>query len=278
MTSEAEATAEEHTADDAAGMLRAARLAKGVELEHISAETRIPLRHLKTIEAGEYDSLPSRTYALGFARSYAREVDLDQELIADLVRAEMANNYSERSAFGDGMDTADPAKTPSSGLAWFGGFAALLLLAGAGTFAYTYYGSGSGPASLLAGSDEANEVADDADATADGADATGNAAVDPSGKVILTAEDDEVWVRVTVANGDRLLDGTLSKGETFEVPSSAEEPRINTGRPDALGITIGGESVPKLADEPISLGDELISAEALLARADLPNGSDSAVN
>lgn len=277
MTSESEVIAEDNTAADAAGMLRAAREAKGVELEHISAETRIPLRHLKTIEAGEYDRLPSRTYAIGFARSYAREVDLDQELIVDLVRADMANSYSERAAFGDGMDTADPAKTPSSGLAWFGGFAALLLLVGAGAFAYTYFGSGTGPASLLAGSDEGTEAGNEGvSQDADGA--LRSASVDPSGRVVLTAEDDDVWLRVTVAGGERLLDGTLAKGDTFEVPSTAQEPRINTGRPDALAITIGGESVPKLADEPITMGDELISAEALLARADAPGGSNSAVN
>ena len=35
--------------------LRAAREAKGLSLEHVSAETRIPIRHLETIEGDHYE-------------------------------------------------------------------------------------------------------------------------------------------------------------------------------------------------------------------------------
>jgi hypothetical protein len=88
--------------------------------------------------------------------------------------------------------------------------------------------------------------------------------------VVFTALEDGVWVRFYDADGERLFEKQMVRGEQFEVPRDAREPRINTGRPDAFGITIGGREVPKLADEPITLGDAIVSAEALLARAAQP--------
>src|SRR4028118_1190572 len=57
--------------------LRAAREDKGISLEDIARQTRIPIRHLQHIERSEWDSLPAATYSVGFARSYANSVGLD---------------------------------------------------------------------------------------------------------------------------------------------------------------------------------------------------------
>ena len=62
--------------------LRAAREARGLTLEQLAAETRIPQRHLQTIEAGEFSALPARTYAIGFSRTYAKAVGLDDRDVA----------------------------------------------------------------------------------------------------------------------------------------------------------------------------------------------------
>src|SRR5256885_1631031 len=51
--------------------LRAAREAQGLSVEDIAARTRIPTRHLENIEAGNWDRMPSSTYSIGFAKSYA---------------------------------------------------------------------------------------------------------------------------------------------------------------------------------------------------------------
>lgn len=248
---------------DAATMLRAAREAKRVELEHISAETRIPIRHLEAIEAGDFDALPSRTYAIGFSKTYAREVGLDEHEIADLVRADMADSFANSSMIAGGMEPGDPAKLPSAGLAWFGAFAALLLAVGTIAYVSTNYG-GAELGSLLADSDDAEDTA--AIASAEAEETT--PAPDASGQVVFTALEDDVWVRFYEEGGERLLEKQLADGERFVVPQSAVEPRINTGRPDLLAITIDGQSVPKLSEEPTTLGDTPISAAALLARAD----------
>ena len=48
--------------------LRSAREAKGISLEDLAAQTRIPQRHLASIETGDWDNLPAATYTIGFLR------------------------------------------------------------------------------------------------------------------------------------------------------------------------------------------------------------------
>lgn len=58
--------------------LRKAREASGVTLEEIYEQTRINMRHLRAIEAGDFPSVP-QTYVRAFIREYARMVGLDEE-------------------------------------------------------------------------------------------------------------------------------------------------------------------------------------------------------
>ena len=275
MESEHESETEELIPSGPGEQLRAAREAKGVELAQIAAETRIPIRHLESIEAGRFDAMPSRTYAVGFSRTYAGVVGLDGHEIADLVRAELGDADYQRSNIGGGMEPGDPAKLPSNGLVWFGGIAAIILAVGAIAFFSTYFGSGTGPASLLAGDEQTEEAASNG-----GQSESQAASSEPSadGQVVLTALQDGIWVRFYEQGGDRLMEKVMEEGETYEVPKTAKDPRINTALPNMLGITIDGQSVPKLAEEQIVMGDAPVSAEALLARADPPADDETAAN
>ncbi|MDJ0978946.1 MAG: DUF4115 domain-containing protein [Erythrobacter sp.] len=251
----------------AGATLRAGREGLGLSLDALSAHTRIPVRHLQTIEAGHFDELPSRAYALGFARTYARAVGVDENGVVDLVREEMELAGPRNSAMGQGMEPGDPAKLPSNGLAWFGGGAALILTLGVISFASTYYQAGVGPESLLV-QQEAEREAEALAAASAAAQKPFDAqtAPPPEGQVIFTALEDGVWVRFYEEGGERLFEAQMASGDTFELPREATEPRINTGRPDAFAITVGGLEVPKLADEPVTMGGTPISAAALLAR------------
>ncbi len=57
--------------------LRLARVEKSLSLADVSEETRISERHLGLLEQGDFGSLPGRTYAVGFSRSYAKLVGLE---------------------------------------------------------------------------------------------------------------------------------------------------------------------------------------------------------
>jgi cytoskeleton protein RodZ len=236
--------------------LRAARLDQRLELSHIAAETRIPLRHLEAIEDDAFETLPSRAYAIGFTRTYAKVLGLNDAAIVDAVRAELADGSMRRTVPAGGMEPGDPARLPSKGLAWAAAGAVLILAVGIFAFARSYFGAGADPGSLLSPEPAATIAAA----------AKPAAAAAASGPVVLTALEDGIWVRLYEEGGERLTERTLKLGETLEVPPGAKDPRINTGRPDALSVTIGGQSAPKLSDKPETLSSLPVSAAALAAR------------
>lgn len=71
-------------------LLRHAREAMGASLVEVSRYTRITVRHLESIERGEYQDFHGRIYAVGFARSYARFVGIAEQPIARAVGDEYA--------------------------------------------------------------------------------------------------------------------------------------------------------------------------------------------
>ena len=99
-----------------------------------------------------------------------------------------------------------------------------------------------------------------------GSDENVTTADDLPGEVVFTALEDGIWARFYDGNGSRLFEKQMAQGERFVVPAEASSPQIWTGRPDAFSITIGGRSVPKLAEADTVLRDVLIDAASLLAR------------
>ncbi len=65
--------------------LRQEREARSLNLEQVAKATRIRVHYLQALEAGNFESLPSRVQARGFLRSYADYLDLDaRTLLAEL--------------------------------------------------------------------------------------------------------------------------------------------------------------------------------------------------
>ena len=95
--------------------LRLAREAKKLSLEDVAAQTRIPLRHLASIETGDWDNLPAPTYTIGFAKSYASAVGLDRSEVGNQLREEMGGQRFATNA-SDVFEPADPRRTMPKGL------------------------------------------------------------------------------------------------------------------------------------------------------------------
>jgi cytoskeleton protein RodZ len=265
MEDAAEVTNEQLALDSAGMRLRRAREKAKLSIEQIAAETRIPQRHIHTLESGDFARLPSRAYAIGFSRSYAKAVGLDAAEITDQVRGELARASDDQRGEGRKYEPGDPARVPSRGLAWLTALAAVLLLVGGFSFYRSYFAPGLGPAPLT---DPAEEIAArPATATAQAAAAT--AAVPVGGEVVFTAIEDGVWVKFYDAAGAQLMQKEMAVGERYTVPADAEGPQVWTGRPDALRITVGGRDVPKLAEEQRIVRDVPVTASALLARNDV---------
>jgi transcriptional regulator with XRE-family HTH domain len=240
--------------------LRAAREAKGLTLEQVAAETRIPQRHLLAMEAGDFAKLPGRTYSVGFARTYAKTVGLDHDAVAAGVRAQLdaQNDEGYRPA---SFEPGDPARVPSRALGWFAAFAVLLLLAGGFFFFRTMFAPAGELPSLAQEQRQARQPTAAPQPVA-GAMPAANA----TGPVVFTALVPGIWVKFYDANGRQLLQKQMAQGESFTVPADAQGPLLWTGRPDALAITVGGRPVPKLAEQEQVMKDVPVTAEALLAR------------
>ena len=262
--SESEQDTTELPLDGAGVRLRRAREAAGQNLADIAARTRIAERHLKSIEAGNFTALASRAYAVGFSRSFAREVGLDEDEIARTVRLE----FDGQDPLGDryqpaAFEPGDPARVPAARLAWIAGLSAVaVVLAG-----YIFWRSLYAPAMPLP-----DLVAETPSSETAGASAGAPAGPAPGapGPVVLTALAQGIWVKIYDAAGNQLLQKELALGETYTVPADANGPMIRTARPEALQVAIGGQIVAKLADRQMTMGDVPVSAAALLARGQAP--------
>lgn len=236
-------------------VLRAARELKGLSLAQVAERTRITQRHLALIEAGELGQLPGRTYAIGFSRSFARVVGLDEGKIAEHVREELAL----LDPYGAGMaprtfEPGDPARVPSSSLAWLAALGALVLLIGGSLFVWRTYVSPGVSLPWLTAEEEAPAAQP----------AAAVSKPDPTGEVVFTAKE-QIWVRFYERGGSTLFERELLAGESYTVPATAVDPWLITARPDALTVTVGGQELPPLAVEQDML-DLPVGAEELLNR------------
>lgn len=64
--------------EDIGGRLQSIRQQQAIELESIAQKTQIPLKHLKSIEKGEIQSLPELVYVRGFIKRYAQALKQDE--------------------------------------------------------------------------------------------------------------------------------------------------------------------------------------------------------
>ena len=234
--------------------LKEAREAAGLSIEDVAATTRIPTRHLASLEIGDWDQLPASTYSVGFAKNYATAVGLDKAEIAEQLRAEMGGARPV-APYMEVYETADPARTMPKGLVF--GALGLVLVA---VLLFTWLGNrGMESGSATPAFD--NEIA-----------ATDNfvvAAPTTTGTVVLTANE-AVWIEVT--DGAAILkQGELAAGQSYEVPASAVAPRLTTGKPEALRIAIGTADAPAVGPTGTR-----VSGVSLLA-ADLMKGPTAAV-
>jgi cytoskeletal protein RodZ len=253
-------TETEPTSGATAGtQLHEAREASGMSLADVAAKTRIPQRHLEAIERDDFNALPSTTYAVGFARAYARAAGADEVQVAAAVRSQLEQGGRARLEY-QAFEPADPARVPPRTLAWTAAIIAVLIIGG-----YTLWrtmwrdgGAASTPVAV---------------ASASPGPTVAHAAVRPAavptptgGAVVLTATD-TVWLRISDATGKRLFEKQMVAGESYTVPPDANGPTILTGRPNALRVTVGGVEVPPLGEPEKTIKDVGISAEALRARA-----------
>jgi cytoskeletal protein RodZ len=238
--------------------LRAAREEKGLSLEDVAAQTRIPRRHLESLENADWEQLPAPTYTIGFAKSYAGAVGLDRGDIGEQLRTEMGGSRAPTAAT-EVFEPADPARTMPRWLV-LAAIAAVILVIVVMTWLNNRslhddngaaQPAATAPAPQTTAETPARPVAPSVQPVA-------------SGPVVITATA-PAWLRVT-DQGKKLVETTLQPGQTYQVPPTAVAPLLRIGAPEAIRITVGSTAVP-----PVGPAGQVTSNVSLKA-ADLVKG------
>ena len=217
--------------------LRSAREEKGLSLDDVAAQTRIPLRHLTAIETADWDSLPAPTYTIGFAKSYASAVGLDRTEIGNQLREEMGGQrFTSNSA--DVFEPADPARTMPKGLV-IGAIVAVIVLIALMSWLNKRSLEQPEPTTNAATAETSSPAPTPANQAP-----TPPAPAAAQGPVVLTATA-PAWIQVT-DQGKTLFEGMLQPGQTYNVPPTAVAPMLKAGKPEALRVTVGAATAPPI--------------------------------
>lgn len=238
--------------------LRAAREKKKLSLEDIATQTRIPLRHLENLEAGDWSKLPAPTYTIGFAKSYASAIGLDRTEIGEDLRAEMGGQRFDTGNT-EVFEPADPARTMPRWLV-LSAIGAIILL----VVVMTWLNNRSLQPEAAAPAPEAAAPAPTQQAGPITTQPGSQQPVPAGGQVVLTATD-AAWIQVT-DGGKTLFSGELAAGQSFTVPQTATAPRLKAGKPEALRVMVGSAVAP-----PVGPPGK-VASDVSLAPADLMRG------
>jgi cytoskeleton protein RodZ len=259
---------EEFRFQTAGEQLHSARTERGMTLNDVAAQTRIPIRHLEAIEKSDFGALPGSTYSVGFAKAYARFVGLDADALATELRAELAQGgHAGFVPATPAYEATDPSRVPPRWLAWTAGVIALLGLIG-----YVVWRSFAFSPDIAEQPVVEKSVAPTVET---GAPKSTAATIPADGAVVITATD-TVWIKIYDADQKRLFESEMKAGDKYTVPANANNPMIVTGRPQSLSVTVGGSAVAPLGEADRTIADVGVSAASLLARKPTESAAPSA--
>ena len=262
--------------------LRAAREEKGLSLDDVARQTRIPIRHLEHIERGEWDALPAITYSVGFARSYANAVGLDGPAVGAELREQLGGVRRDSAGPAAYYEPADPARVPPRSIIIVALILAVLLVGGYLFWRHQAVGNAPTDAQIADGQTPADQPQGSPaqQPKAPAAAPAPQAQPAATGPVVLSATQD-TWMRITDgSNPKALYQGTLKAGQQYQVPATAQAPTVRTGRADAVTVSVGGRAIGPLGPPNKTLSVSLrpgdLAGRAQPAGPPAPNGPAAA--
>lgn len=247
--------------------LRQAREAKGMTLEDVASQTRIPIRHLRSIEDSNWKELPAVTYTVGFGRSYANAVGLDGAQLGRELREQLGGGTRPNQLSAEYFDPPDPARVPSRSLAWAAGILLIALVAG-----YLIWRSQLGGDDAATSAAPAQQQAGQPQPAVQPAQAP---APNVTGQQVTLTAVQPVWFRITDGSGNRrVAERTLQPGEQYQVPPSLAQPLIRTSEPQNIRVLIGGQDRGLLSPQRRQVRDmSLLATDLAAARGQLPQSA-----
>lgn len=254
MPIEDEQTAEQPTVG---GLLKTAREAAGLTIADIAGHLKLSLPQLQAMENNDFERLPGPVFVRGFARSYARYLQLDEtQLLAALDR------QLPRLASAEKIPEQSSVSYDSKPLPWrlIGGVL-LVLIAVAMTGWWLWGGSGDGRVETAVSEQDPNVLAPmmteqpASDVNTASMPAALGASVPmasssepatasaPAGQSTLSIKANAaVWMSVHDASGTRLMNTTLTAGEEKTV--NGQPPlKVRVGNINKLTLSYNNQPV-----------------------------------
>lgn len=232
--------------------LRVAREGLGLSIDDVATSTRIPTRHLASLETGDFSKLPAPTYSIGFAKSYAGAVGLNRNEIGEQLRAELGGSTRVHANQADQFEPLDPARAMPKWLILVAIAAIAVVVIAATWLSNRAQNAPDNVTSEEASADPGLTVPPPAPAAAPAA----------TGPVLITATQ-QAWIQVK--DGTTLLkEGVLEPGQSFAVPPSATAPVLTTAKAEGLRITVGDSVAPAVGPPATRVSKVSLLGPALL--------------
>ena len=246
-------------ADNSVGQrLRRAREAQGLTLDDVAMKTRIPIRHLRSIEDSSWGDLPAVTYTVGFARNYANAIGMDGVEIGRELREQLGGGQVTNQMSPEYYNAPDPARVPSRSLAIIAGLLAIVLVVG-----YLWWRSTLDDDAGQTAQPQQNEQVAQQPAQQPAQPAQPQSV---AGQPVTLVAVGDVWMNITDrTSGRRIYYATLRTGDRFQVPADAAQPVLQTTNPQLVRVMIGNQDRGLLAPERRRLTNQSLRAEDLAA-------------
>lgn len=214
--------------------LREARERKGLSLARVEADTRIRARWLKLLEEERFDLLPERVYAIGFLRTYARYLGLEEQRFVDELASRLEPEREHEARLVPQAGASRPVPVRSLLLAAAGVAAVAVVVVGLIGLGGRKHPESSSPTTTATTSP-----------TTTARTTTQEVAPQPKprptlARLVLTASRGRCWLeaRLGSPNGKELRSGTLEVGQSLRL--SGRRIWIRLGAPAQLDAFLNG--------------------------------------
>ena len=267
-------------ADQIGGMLAYARRERGLTIEHVSAELRIPKAYIHALEQCDYDALPGVAYIPGYLRSYSRLLDIQPTPLIEAYQASLRQDQISP-AYEMPLQKLTP-KVASSMVAMV-----FVLALMAGYAAWYVLDRNAGPQSLDDTNGQIAAVEDSQEASATNELANGGASdVNDNLNSADVAATDQEGAEASDASAANITTAQTESEDSTQIVASSDDSQAETALDNTQTTAVAEASVPTppvrrqavgsiVADETPAAGsaqaNPVSPASTLLIRATSPS-------
>ena len=220
-------------------LLREARVEKNISLTDVEKATKIRAAYIEAIEQENFQQLPGRIYVIGFIKSYAKFLSLNDSEIVELYKSQYPEKTEAANKENNNVEEISIPNEPSKTLYYIIAAAALAILVFLGVFYQRESNPPVQPPPVVV--DEQNQQEEPPDETEQESpivEPTPEPIVPEQVTVTIELVNGSCWLQVNV-DGKEVFAATAANGTTHTFTGN-EEVRVRFGNAGAARVTHNG--------------------------------------